>query len=38
MDDYLAKPVDHNKLISVLNRAWNSRKTASPPPPCPVNA
>jgi signal transduction histidine kinase len=38
MDDYLAKPVDRNKLITVLTRAGAGGKVKTPRPASPVHA
>jgi CheY-like chemotaxis protein len=38
MDDYIAKPVDHNKLITVLKRAGTGGKVKTPRPDSPVHA
>jgi signal transduction histidine kinase len=38
MDDYISKPVDHNKLITVLKRAATAAKVQARPAPSPVHA
>ena len=38
MDDYIARPVDHNKLITVLKRAGTGGKVKTPRPASPVHA
>jgi CheY-like chemotaxis protein len=38
MDDYISKPVDHNKLITVLKRAATAAKVQARPAPAPVHA
>jgi signal transduction histidine kinase len=38
MDDYIAKPVDHNKLITVLKRAGTGGKVKTPRPASLVHA
>jgi signal transduction histidine kinase len=38
MDDYIAKPVDHNKLIAVLKRAGTGARVKTPRPASPVHA
>jgi len=38
MDDYIAKPVDHNKLIAALKRAGTGGKVKAPRPASPVHS
>jgi CheY-like chemotaxis protein len=38
MDDYIAKPVDHNKLITVLKRAGTGGKVKTPRPAALIHA